>query len=94
MGQVGGVVVAFHKSDGGGQEGSREGRPEQSVCFFLNGGATRSETQCSVHTHCVCCVGNKHCVGNKQAFGRQGATGVPLFTTWDSIAGSGLGRES
>ena len=35
MGQVGGVVVAFHKSDGGGQEGSREGRPEQSVCFFL-----------------------------------------------------------
>ena len=23
------------------------------------------------------------------AFSRQGATGVPLFTTWDSVAGSG-----
>jgi hypothetical protein len=23
------------------------------------------------------------------AFNRQGATGVPLFTTWDSVAGSG-----
>jgi hypothetical protein len=22
---------------------------------------------------------------------RQGATGVPLFTTWDSVAGKGLG---
>ena len=39
----------------------------------------RSNTHTQAHTYASCVW----------AFSRQGATGVPLFTTWDSVAGLG-----